>query len=94
MQPRAPKGSKWRVCNNSYKLLAVNYCCKALHLKFCVGVLATPLIWYDIMVLFKRSENNSSRTDPGRREKYNLNFYFHTSLRCLKRFYDSYCKEV
>ena len=26
--------------------------------------------------------------DPGRREKINLNVYFYTSLRCLKRFYD------
>ena len=25
--------------------------------------------------------------DPGRREKINLIFYFHTSLWCLKRFY-------
>ena len=29
---------------------------------------------------------NPSRTDPGRREKINITFYFHTSLRCLKRF--------
>ena len=27
-------------------------------------------------------------TDPGRREKINLNFYFHTSLWCLRRFYE------
>ena len=32
---------------------------------------------------------NSTRTDPGRREKTNLSFYFHTSLRCLKRFYEA-----
>ena len=31
---------------------------------------------------------NPSRTDPGRREKINSNFYFHTSLWCLKRFYE------
>ena len=30
---------------------------------------------------------NPSRLDLGRREKVNLNFYFHTSLWCLKRFY-------
>ena len=29
-----------------------------------------------------------SRPNPGRREKINLNFYFHTSLWCLKRFYE------
>ena len=28
---------------------------------------------------------NPSRPDPGRREKINLNFYFHTSLWCLKK---------
>ena len=32
---------------------------------------------------------NPSRPNPGRREKINLNFYFHTSLWCLKRFYQS-----
>ena len=31
---------------------------------------------------------NASRPNPGRREKINLNFYFHTSLWCLKRFYE------
>ena len=29
-----------------------------------------------------------SRLNPRRREKINLNFYFHTSLWCLKRFYE------
>ena len=31
---------------------------------------------------------NRSSPDPGRREKINLNFYFHTSSWCLKRFYE------
>ena len=31
---------------------------------------------------------NHSRPNPGRREKSKLNFHFHTSLRCLKRFHD------
>ena len=31
---------------------------------------------------------NPSRPDPGRREKINLNFYFHTSLRCLKKAFE------
>ena len=31
---------------------------------------------------------NPSCPNPGRREKIKLNFYFHTSLRCLKRFYE------
>ena len=32
----------------------------------------------------------TSRPDPGRREKINLNVYFHSSLWCLKRFYDNF----
>ena len=32
------------------------------------------------------SNPNPSRPNPGRREKINLKFYFHTSLWCLKRF--------
>ena len=31
---------------------------------------------------------NPSRPNPGWREKIKSNFYFHTSLRCLKRFYE------
>ena len=31
---------------------------------------------------------NPLRPNPGRREKINLNFYFHTSLWCLKSFYE------
>ena len=31
---------------------------------------------------------NPSHPNPGRREKINLNLYFHTSLRWLKRFYE------
>ena len=31
---------------------------------------------------------NPSRPNPGRREKSKLDFYFHTSLWCLKRFYE------
>ena len=37
---------------------------------------------------FQSSNINPSRLDPGRRKKINLNFYFHTSLWCLKRFYE------
>ena len=29
--------------------------------------------------------SNPSRPNPGRREKIKLNFYFHTSLWCLKK---------
>ena len=31
---------------------------------------------------------NPSSPNPGRREKVKSNFFFHTSLRCLKRFYE------
>ena len=31
---------------------------------------------------------NPSRPEPGLRKKINLSFYFHTSLWCLKRFYE------
>ena len=33
-----------------------------------------------------KSNINPSRPNLGQREKINLNFYFHTSLQCLKRF--------
>ena len=33
---------------------------------------------------------NPSRPDFGRGEKINLNFYFHTSLWCFKRFYEGF----
>ena len=36
----------------------------------------------------RRKTFNPSRPNPGRREKIKLNFYFHTSLWCLKRFYE------
>ena len=35
---------------------------------------------------------NSSRPNPGRREKINLNFLFHTPFWCLKRFYEGLSK--
>ena len=37
------------------------------------------------------SNINPFRPNPGRREKNKLNFYFHTSLWCLKRFYEGLC---
>ena len=35
---------------------------------------------------------NLSRRNPGRREKTKLNFYYHTSFWCLKRFYEGLYK--
>ena len=34
------------------------------------------------------SQINPSRPNPGQREKVKLNFYFHTFLWCLKKFYE------
>ena len=44
-----------------------------------------------ILMLRKQHSNfqlNFSCPDPGRKEKIKLNFYFRTSLRWLKRFYE------
>ena len=38
--------------------------------------------------IYMKQNFNLSRPYPGQREKINLNFYVHTSLRCLKRFYE------
>ena len=42
-----------------------------------------------LWVLSLSSATNLSRSDSGQTEKINLNFYFHTSLRCLESFYES-----
>ena len=39
--------------------------------------------------IWKKGEVNSSRPNPGRREKIKLNFCFHVSLWCLKKFYEA-----
>ena len=44
-------------------------------------------------VVFERASSgittfNPSRPNPGRIEKINLNFYFHTTLWCLKKFFE------
>ena len=46
-------------------------------------------LFYTIRLL-KRNNFNTSRSNPGRREKIELNFYFHTSLCYLKRFYEGH----
>ena len=38
--------------------------------------------------IIQKIRAKSSRPDPRRREKINLNFYFHTSFWCIKRFYE------
>ena len=50
---------------------------KAVFHKFCL-----VHSWFTIWSI------NSSRPDPRWREKINLNFCFHTSLWCFKRFYE------
>ena len=44
----------------------------------------------DIHALYQTETRvpNPFRPNPGRRENINLNFYFHTSLWCLKWFYE------
>ena len=39
---------------------------------------------------YKKGHHNPSHSDSGRREKINLNFYFHTLLWWLKKFYESH----
>ena len=41
----------------------------------------------DHKFVFEKVFLEPSRPNPGRREKIKLNFYFHISLWCLKRFY-------
>ena len=54
--------------------------------------LLKPIIFYTLFIwslLLKDSRTfNPSHPNPGWREKINLNLYFHTSLWCLKRFYE------
>ena len=59
-------------------------------------LLSSSLIFYLICVCVRfcfvvlSGVSKPSPPNPGRREKIKLNFYFHTSLRCLKRFYEGY----
>ena len=63
-------------------------CCKSNNQLSC-GILINnftiraALLWTENL-----TDLNPSRPDPGQREKMNLNFYVHTSLWCLKRFYE------
>ena len=41
-----------------------------------------------VNVMLNFGKGNPFRPDPRRRDKTNLNFYFHTSLWYLKRFYE------
>ena len=43
---------------------------------------------YFIFISTNTSNINPSGSNPGRREKINLIFYFNTSLWCLKMFYE------
>ena len=42
----------------------------------------------NILLLLQMFHFNPSHPDSGRPDKISLNFYFHASLRCLKRFYE------
>ena len=78
------KGGKWMM-KNSVSKEEKNWpmsCACALSLK---GNLCFRE-WWQIVI-------NPPRPDPKQRGKINLNFYFHTSLWCLKRFYEGHCVE-
>ena len=50
------------------------------------GMLLRAFKWMNLLMLIWNF--NSSRSNPGQRKKIKLNFYFHTSLWCLKSFYE------
>ena len=54
----------------------------------CLLLLSTSLHSWNNFHFVSSFTFNPSRPDPGQREKLNLNFYFHTSLWCLKRLYE------
>ena len=43
---------------------------------------------YDLLVNTRRQRINPSHPNPGQTKKINSNFHLHTSLWCLKRFYE------
>ena len=47
-----------------------------------------PYHVFSILQIASLSSINPFRSDPERREKINLIFYFHTSFWCRKRFYE------
>ena len=50
-------------------------------------VLSVPFLYSLSKKSFFKSYLNPSRPDPGQGEIINLNFYFHTSLWCLKKLF-------
>ena len=67
--------------------LTVNYSWKITHTLFYgpYQSLKKCFHWLDFYLQIKV---NPYRPNPGQKGKINLNFYFHTSLWCLKRFYE------
>ena len=55
--------------------------------KSVISDLCTTLFYRKFFQKSKEESLNPSRLVPGRREKINLNFYFHISLCCFERFY-------
>ena len=50
--------------------------------------LSIPFPYYEAQTKVRRFFIYASRSDRGKRKKLNLNFYLHTVLWCLKRFYE------
>ena len=50
----------------------------------------SKVLWNKKLPIFLQSFSNiyGSRSNPGRREKIKLNFYFHTCWWCFKRFFE------
>ena len=67
---------------DTYKLYPYKKCALLLVCTF-ILLLLFILSWEGI-----HNSINPYRPDPGRRGKIDLNFYFHTSLWYLKRFYE------
>ena len=52
----------------------------------CMFIHVYDVIYLEIQFNYSKLCNLNLPAPPGRREKINLNFYFHTSLWCLERF--------
>ena len=88
------KGSQWEVNQaSSHYIICHHHLCTTQQLwtssrtfwKISMG----RSTWSTFLQVSKDNRNiNPSHLDPGRREKINLKFYYHTSLWYLKMFYE------
>ena len=71
--------AEWKLQKILTTKILLTYC-----FKFIVSKKSSVFLWCRCKVIYL----NPSHPNSGRREKINLNFYFHISLWCLKRFYE------